>query len=165
MWLLPHPERCALSLSPPPERAIRDCRHQGIQLGGCFRRLIEATGSHAEREGVRNIRLHVRDFVTEGTALEQGSVDYVMLFNILHAEDPRGLLTEACRILAPGGRVGVIHWNCDPLTPRGPPMAIRPRPDDCRRWVSEAGFVVESPHVDLPPYHYGIIGRKEQGST
>lgn len=123
--------------------------------------MIEATRTLAHREGVQNLRLHQRDFVADGTALAAESVDYVMLFNILHAEDPMRLLIEARRILAAGGRVAVIHWNYDPDTPRGPPMAMRPRPEDCRRWVSDGGFATERAHVDLPPYHYGIVARKE----
>ncbi|MDD4116977.1 MAG: hypothetical protein PHI39_02040 [Kiritimatiellae bacterium] len=93
--------------------------------------------------------------------LPPDSVEYAMLFNLLHAEDPRCLLAEAWRILAPGGRLGVIHWNHDPATPRGPPMEIRPRPEDCRRWIAGAGFVLETPHVELPLHHYGIRARKE----
>jgi len=88
-------------------------------------------------------------------------VDYVMLFNILHAENPVNLLREAWRILAPGGHTGIIHWNYDPETPRGPPMAIRPRPENCLLWIKEAGFVIEKKHINLPPYHYGILARKK----
>jgi hypothetical protein len=40
-------------------------------------------------------------------------------------------------------------------------MAMRPRPADCRRWLEAAGFVIETAHIDLPPYHYGILARKE----
>lgn len=123
--------------------------------------MIEASRRGAEQENVRNVRLSLRDFAADGTALDAASVDYVMLFNILHAEDPLRLLREAHRILSPGGHIGVIHWNYDPKTPRGPPMAMRPRPADCRRWIEAAGFVIETEHIDLPPYHYGILARKE----
>jgi SAM-dependent methyltransferase len=97
-----------------------------------------------------------RDFVRDGTGLAAGAADYVMLFNILHAEDPLQLLREARRNVRPAGIVAVMHWNYDPQTPRGPPMAVRPRPDDCRRWAEAAGFTV-GPMVDLPPYHYGFV--------
>jgi len=123
--------------------------------------MIAASERYAVQQNVRNVRLCLRDFAAKGTGLDAGSVDYAMLFNILHAEDPLRLLREANRILAPGGRVAVIHWNYDPKTPRGPPMAIRPRPADCRKWIKEAGFVIETEHIDLPPYHYGILARKE----
>ena len=53
-------------------------------------------------------------------------------------------------------------WDAffDPATPRGPSMGIRPRPEQCREWTRQAGFELIQPHVDLPPYHYGIAGRK-----
>ena len=124
--------------------------------------MIEASRRLVEQENVRNVRLYLRDFAADGTGLDAASVDYVMLFNILHAEDPLRLLREANRILALGGHVGAIHWNYDSKTPRGPPMAMRPRPADCRRWIKEAGFVIETAHIDLPPYHYGILARKAQ---
>jgi SAM-dependent methyltransferase len=123
--------------------------------------MVEATAAEARRRGLANLRSVVRDFVADGTGLADGSVDYAMLFNLLHAEDPGALLREAHRVLAPGGRVGVIHWNHDPQTPRGPPMAIRPRPEDCRRWLAEAGFVSVSAPIALPPWHYGLTARKE----
>lgn len=141
----------------PAARRIRGTLHGfDIEPG-----MIEATRNLAQGQNVGNLRLYLRDFVADGTALESESVDYAMLFNILHAEDPLRLLTEAHRILALGGRVGVIHWNYDPETPRGPPLAIRPRPENCRQWVTYAGFVTEKQHVDLPPYHYGIVAKKE----
>ena len=68
-------------------------------------------------------------------------------------------MAEAHRVLRPGGKVGVIHWNHDPSTPRGPDLGIRPRPEQCQSWVREAGFVLILPLVSLPPYHYGMMGQ------
>lgn len=109
--------------------------------------------------GLSNLALHLRDFAEEGTGLPARSVDYVMLFNILHAERPMDLLREAQRVLKAGGRVAVLHWNHDRTTRRGPSMEIRPRLEDCLRWIEETGFVVLTGIVDLPPYHYGMVGR------
>lgn len=122
---------------------------------------IEECARRAAAQHAHNARFCQRDFVTDGTGLTADSVDYAMLFNILHAEQPLALLREAWRILRPGGRVAAIHWNYDPATPRGPSMDIRPRPTDCHRWVEEADFVVEGGIINLPPYHYGLIGRKK----
>lgn len=124
--------------------------------------MIETSRRLAEREAIRNVRLCVRDFVAQGTGLGATSVDYVMLFNILHAEDPIRLLREANRILTHGGRLAVIHWNYDPETPRGPPMEIRPCPEKCRQWIKDAGFTLEKAFLNFPPYHYGILARKNR---
>lgn len=123
--------------------------------------MTEATCAKAEAAGLTNVRAVTRDFVETGTGFSDGQVDYAMLFNILHADEPVALLREARRVLAPGGCVGVIHWNHDPTTPRGPSMAIRPRPTDCISWAEEAGFHILPPEiVDFPPFHYGFVARK-----
>lgn len=119
--------------------------------------MVRSTQARAEAAGLRNVRTYLRDFVSEGSGLPDAAVGYVMLFNILHAECPEVLLREAFRILAPDGTLGIIHWNYDPATPRGPSMEIRPRPEQCRDWAERAGFVLFEPVIiDLPPYHYGM---------
>ena len=82
-----------------------------------------------------------------------------MIFNILHIDKPEIMLKEAWRILKKKGKVGIIHWNYDPLTPRGPSMNIRPTPGQCIQWAKEVGFS-HPQQYDLKPYHYGIV-RKE----
>ena len=124
--------------------------------------MLATTEAKARAAGLANLQLRRRDFVAEGTGLPDDSADYAMLFNILHAEKPGGLLREAWRVLRPGGKVGVIHWNYDPTTPRGPDLAIRPRPEQCQAWVREAGFDLSLPLISLPPYHYGMVGTKPQ---
>ncbi len=125
--------------------------------------MLKATAARAESLKLTNIRTVRRDFVGGGTGLPDESVGYAMLFNILHAEDPVGLLREAYRVLQPGGRVGVIHWVYDAATPRGPDLSIRPRPEQCQAWVQKAGFKLVIPIMALPPYHYGMVGRRPQG--
>ena len=119
--------------------------------------MVSVTQAKADVEGLRNVRTYLRDFVSEGTGLPSASMDYVMLFNILHAERPDVLLAEAFRILSQGGLLGIIHWNYDPTTPRGPSMDIRPRPEQCRDWAIKEGFrLLAKGIVSLPPYHYGM---------
>jgi len=122
------------------------------------------TQQRAEAAGLNNVRAEVRDFVAYGIPLDDGAADYAMLFNLLHLEGPVPLLCEAFRILRPGGLLGVIHWNYDPQTPRGPSMAIRPRPEQCRAWAVESGFGVHAERIDLPPYHYGFIFERPRTS-
>ncbi len=122
--------------------------------------MIEATRHKAEERGLKNVRVALRDFVTNGTGLADESVGWALLFNILHTENPVRLLREAYRLLQPGGYVGVIHWNCDATTPRGPDLSIRPRSESCQAWTRKAGFALSQSLVSLPPYHYGLVGQK-----
>lgn len=122
--------------------------------------MVEETKRKADSAGLLNISLCLRDFVADGTGLSDSLADYVMLFNLLHAEQPEKLLQECYRILRPSGLLAIMHWNYDPKTPRGPSMDIRPRPEDCVRWAEEAGFRAITAHMDLPPYHYGVIVQK-----
>jgi SAM-dependent methyltransferase len=118
--------------------------------------LTIATDS-AVKAGLENIVFHHRDFVAQGSGLNGQTVDYAMLFNILHLEQPVPLLREAWRNLAAGGLLAIIHWIHDADTPRGPPLPIRPKPGQCLAWAEEAGFVALDRLVELPPYHYGLV--------
>lgn len=122
--------------------------------------MIALTEAGARKHGLSNVEAIQRDFAMEGTSLPDESMDYVMLFNILHLEKPEVLLQEAKRILKVGGKLGIIHWNYDPATPRGPSMDIRPRSEQCIRWAQDAGFG-GAVKFDLKPYHYGITLKKE----
>lgn len=118
--------------------------------------MISATEAKVRQAGLGNVRLYERDILTDGTGLPDASVEFAMLFNILHVEDPAALLREGRRLLVSGGRLGIIHWVYDPATPRGPSMQIRPRPEQCRLWAEAAGLVaLTTVPVELPPYHYG----------
>lgn len=118
--------------------------------------MIRITADEAKKQGLNNVRTVLRDFLADGSGLSDGNVDYVMLFNILHLEHPEVLIGEAKRILKKGGKLGIIHWNYDPTTPRGPAMEIRPKPEDCIKWAENRRF--HSPQqYDLKPYHYGIV--------
>jgi len=120
--------------------------------------MIAATQAKVEAAALTNVNLHERDFVADGTGLADGSVDFVMLFNILHADERLAMLEEAWRVTTAGGKLAVIHWNYDSGTPRGPSMSIRPRPEDCRSWAEQVGYRLLPPNmVDLPPYHYGFV--------
>jgi len=118
--------------------------------------MIEATNKEATKHGLDNVKTVLRDFMVSGTGLPDESVDYVMLFNILHLENPQALLKESKRILKIGGKVGIIHWNYDSATPRGPSMNIRPKPEDCIKWAQDFGFS-DPDRYNLEPYHYGIV--------
>lgn len=123
--------------------------------------MVASVCEKSGREGIWNVVAEQRDFVAEGTGLPNDFAEAVLLFNILHHHEPVALLAEAFRVLQPGGRAAVIHWNYDETTPRGPSMDIRPRPEQCITWGEQAGFGF-FPHerYDFRPYHYGLLFRK-----
>jgi SAM-dependent methyltransferase len=126
--------------------------------------LVAAMKAKADALGLRNVHAAVRDFVAHGTGLPAASIDHVMLYNILHVENPVALLREARRILKPEGLVSIIHWKYDPATPRGPSMDIRPRPEHCRAWGEAAGleFVRDQDLSECCQYHYGLLLQRPQ---
>jgi ubiquinone/menaquinone biosynthesis C-methylase UbiE len=119
--------------------------------------MLRITNSYALQEKLLNVKYILRDFISDGSGLHNNSVDYAMVFNILHTNKPVELLKEAFRILRVNGILGIIHWNYDSTTPRGPAMNIRPKPEQCKEWAVQAGFTPGNEGIiDLPPYHYGM---------
>ena len=123
--------------------------------------LVAATARKAAALGLSNVTAAVRDFVTDGTGVPDEQAGYAMLFNILHLENPVGLLSEARRVLAPGGKVGIIHWRTDVETPRGPPMPIRPTAAECRAWGEQAGLEFERfESLCCCSWHWGLVMKR-----
>lgn len=118
--------------------------------------MVARTSQRAAAAGLTNLVAAERDLFEHGTGRPDGSVAAVTIFNLLHCEQPQRMLAESRRILAPDGALVVMHWVWDELTPRGPHLTIRPRPEQLRVWVEQAGFVATTAEpIDLPPYHYG----------
>lgn len=123
--------------------------------------MIIAAGKRASEAKVTNVIFAERDFIANGTGLADGLCDYALLLNILHGENPIALLTEAHRNLKQDGKVGVMHWNYDPSTPRGPKMYMRAKPQQIVDWANEAELTLSSAGIiDLPPYHFGMVLEK-----
>lgn len=117
--------------------------------------MVARTLARAADEGVGNINPVLRDVLATGFGLAAECCDAVLLFNILHFPQPEDLVGKAAEVLRPGGRVLAIHWRSDLVTPRGPPLPLRPKPSDANRWANAAGLTVTAT-VELPPWHFGI---------
>jgi ubiquinone/menaquinone biosynthesis C-methylase UbiE len=106
---------------------------------------------------ISNIVLKQCDIISQTTGLDDNSVDYVMLFNILHHDNPNEFFNEAFRILKPHGKIGIIHWRSDISTPRGPDLTIRPKPEQIIKLIDKQKFSVLKKPFIIEPYHYGLI--------
>ena len=129
--------------------------------------LIAMVQHKAAEAHISNIRAQLCDFVKEGSGLPAESQDHGMIYNLLHIEEPVRLLKEAYRVLKPGGAVSIIHWKVDPATPRGPSMSIRPRPEQCRSWAEEAGFMFmrDQDLSECCRHHFGLLLKRPEKSS
>jgi SAM-dependent methyltransferase len=113
-----------------------------------------------QRAGGLPVVCRQRDVMETGFGV---TVDGVLLFNILHGEQPVELLRHSAAALKPGGRVFVIHWRYGE-TPRGPSLDIRPKPDEIIRWAADANLTPIGDVIDLPPWHYGLRFQLKSGA-
>ncbi len=122
--------------------------------------LLTKLKNTASREGLYNIEVVWGDIEkVGGTHLREGSIDFVMLCNVLfQIEDRKGTIQEIKRILKPNGRVLVVDWS-DSFG------GIGPRPENIiQRNVALEIFEAEGFHLDREiragAHHYGIILKK-----
>jgi ubiquinone/menaquinone biosynthesis C-methylase UbiE len=123
--------------------------------------MLDIVKQKLTNEQINNVILKQRDILTQKTGLSENSVDYVMLFNILHNDSPADFLIEAYRILKPNGKTGIIHWRTDIPTPRGPDLSIRPTPVQILQMIDKEKFNIHKKPFIIEPYHYGIIISKQ----
>jgi SAM-dependent methyltransferase len=120
--------------------------------------MVDRVNTRAAELGVSNIHAVVRNFVIDGFGVKPGSQTHIMIYNLLHMNEPVPLLRKAYEALHGGGTVSVMHWRTDIPTPRGPPLDIRPTLDMCATWLEQAGFsnITAIDLSDCCPFHYGL---------
>jgi ubiquinone/menaquinone biosynthesis C-methylase UbiE len=124
--------------------------------------MIETVKQELKSRLINNVILEQRDVLTQTTGLADNSVDYVMLFNILHHESPDDFLNETYRILKPEGKLGILHWRSDIETPRGPDLTIRPTPAQILTLIDERKFTIYKPPTVILPYNFGLVLSKRK---
>lgn len=118
--------------------------------------MIEVAQENVRKAGLSNVTFTLRDVLERGTGLESGSVDMVLLFNLLHSSERRVFLAEAARILKQGGVVAIIHWRKDIPTPRGPAVDMRPDQADISGAAEDLDLHFRGNSKIIEPYHWGI---------
>lgn len=123
--------------------------------------MIEVARENVRNAGLPNVTFMLRDVLEQGTGLASGSVDMVLLFNILHSSEQRVLLEEAARILKQGGVVAIIHWRKDIPTPRGPAVEVRPDQAQILSAAADLNLHFYGNSRIIEPYHWGMQLVKE----
>lgn len=118
--------------------------------------MVEATRKKLISNGVTNAECELRDVLAEGTGIESGSADMVLLFNILHFDKRRILLEEASRVLKKNGVVAILHWRKDIPTPRGPANELRPGLEGIKGAAEGLPLQLKDTGRVIEPYHWGI---------
>lgn len=97
--------------------------------------------------------------------------DYILIANTFHgAPDKTALAREVAAALQSNGHFAIVNWHPLPRQettvlgqPRGPSTELRMSQEQTCAVVEPAGFELEA-LVDLPPFHYGAIFRKQQNT-
>ncbi|MCE9643292.1 MAG: methyltransferase domain-containing protein [Candidatus Andersenbacteria bacterium] len=102
---------------------------------------------------VKTFRSNIEN--TPGSPIDEHSMDWVLIANILHQSDPQKVFQEARRIVGANGHVAVVGWATS-ATPLGPPSEKRISEDDVKRVAEENGLTLVKEFAPSP-YHYGLV--------
>lgn len=133
--------------------------------------LLEAVATAAATERLANIETICGD-ARQLVDLLPEPVDCILIANTFHGvENQRDLAEQTYRTLRPAGRFIIVNWHDLPReettvagTERGPPESLRMSPADTREVLAPVSFD-EIEEIDLPPYHYALVGHRGDEST
>ncbi len=115
--------------------------------------MLTVARANLNRAEARNARVRQGD-VTD-TPFETASADLVIVHQVLHyLENPEAVLSEAARILKPGGRLLVIDFaphDLEFLRERQGHRRLGIREEDMSAWTDAAGLAVQAPLRFDPP--------------
>ncbi len=122
--------------------------------------ILETVTSKAKFSGIVNIIARRANLENAGgTKLEDGSIDWVILKDILFQNQKKEeILKEAYRILKPEGRVLVIEWNSAELS-IGPSSELRISESRLKEMLLAEKFSIEK-SIEAGSFHYAFIAKK-----
>ena len=116
-------------------------------------RMLTVARANLERAGVRNSRVRFGDVTA--APFEDGSADLVIVHQVLHYLDtPGDAVTEAARLLVPGGKLLVIDFaphDLEFLRSEHGHRRLGVRHDALEDWAAQAGLRLEAPRSFDPP--------------
>lgn len=122
--------------------------------------MLELVRSKAKQARLLNIAAMWADLESpHGSQLADETVNLVLISNILfQSEHKLEMLSEAFRILAPGGKIAVIDWNSN-AGGTGPPMDKIIKREATEKLLTEVGFSLEKEFY-AGDNHYGLLYSK-----
>ncbi len=122
--------------------------------------LLQKIQAEASAQGVHNIKLVWGDLDHKnGTTLGDVSVDRVLIINTLFQIENRDeMITEACRILKPKGKLLFVDWT-DSYGGMGPQSKDIIKYDVARTMFEHDGFEFDR-DLNAGDHHYGIVFKK-----
>jgi ubiquinone/menaquinone biosynthesis C-methylase UbiE len=120
---------------------------------------LQAVRSQAEIEEVENIET-IRGNLEKknGSQLDAGSVDMVLLANILfQSENKEEIIEEADRVLKKDGKLVVIDWI--PGSAMAPKESWLISKEDIRQMIQSKDFAFDQ-DLEMDNQHYGLIFNK-----
>ncbi len=121
---------------------------------------LEAVASRAKHLGLNNLETcRVNLEKDGGSRLLAESMDWVVIKDMLFQnEDKKTILTEAARVLRPGGHAFIMEWKPEHHAV-GPKFELRIAPEELKKVIEEAGLsVVEE--IPVGSFHYSFLVKK-----
>ncbi|MEM8615905.1 MAG: metalloregulator ArsR/SmtB family transcription factor [Pseudomonadota bacterium] len=123
---------------------------EGLDLS---HQMLTVARANLAREGITHARVRQGDVAA--TPFETGLADLVIIHQVLHyVEDPAVVVSEAARLLQPGGRLLVVDFaphDLDFLRAEQGHRRLGLRADDMAAWCDAAGLSLPPARAFAPP--------------
>ena len=119
---------------------------------------LEHISAAGRMNGLRNVKTLRCDLEQARSCLSipEGTMDYVLLANIVHQlKNQKELFIESYRLLKTGGKLIVLEWNDQP-GPIGPTAAERVSPGAIAQLAKQVNLK-EAGQLPTDNYHYGLM--------
>ena len=120
---------------------------------------LQVVTTRAKNAGFFNVKtIHANLEKEHGSGLATDSQDIVLMANVLfQSQKKEEIISEAVRVIKPGGRVIIIEWFPDSyfMTDRG----WRIDPEKLKKILEKNGLILDK-EFQPDDYHYGLVYRK-----